>query len=100
MFRLAATLGMTVRELGARMDAAELAEWLAYEGEYGLPDGYFVAGVLGPVVANTASEKNRKTAADFVPYFRRHRGPARRMTGDEMRARFMAATAGRRQQRV
>lgn len=29
MFNLAATLGMTVRELGDRMGAAELAEWVA-----------------------------------------------------------------------
>lgn len=30
MFMVAAELGMTVRELGARMDAGELNEWLVF----------------------------------------------------------------------
>ena len=34
LFRLAGHLGMTVRELGERMDSRELTEWMAFERYY------------------------------------------------------------------
>lgn len=73
---------MTVREVEARMDSAEFAEWLAFEQAYGIPDGYFVTGQVCSVVANAFAGAGLGPEA-FVPYFRR---PRREQTPEEARA--------------
>lgn len=59
---------MTVRQLDAVMDSAELSEWLAFDNLYNLPDEFFLAEVLSQVVARVSG--NRTRPGDFVPYFR------------------------------
>jgi hypothetical protein len=87
--RLAGFLGKTRQELLRDTDSEELTDWLAYEREYGLGDGFFVAGVLAPVLAAQFAKKPL-TAADFVPYFAppREPEPAKRLTTDQMLGRF------------
>lgn len=70
-FRLALALGMTVRQLLASMDSAELSEWMAFDsiqpiGERG---AYMRAGLIASVVANTSMSppKRRLTPLDFMP---------------------------------
>lgn len=82
---------MTRRELLARCDSAELSEWLAFDNSFGIPDGYTVAGVVAPAIANAYGAKPALSAADFIPYFDAQRKASkrvRRMTGGEMRDAF------------
>ena len=49
--RLALALGMTLRRLDADMGADELSLWRRFEEEFGLADGFTVAGILAPLLA-------------------------------------------------
>ena len=81
--RLALALGMTLRRLDADMGADELSLWRRFEEEFGLADGFTVAGILAPLLANQWGGKS-VDATNFVPYFRAQRSDARKMSGDEM----------------
>jgi hypothetical protein len=72
---------MTVREMLARIDSAELTEWRAfYELE---PFGDLIAdqrhGIATAVLANVNRDSKRKpdpyVAADFIPWHESHRKP-------------------------
>ena len=74
MFQLAAELKMTVAELGERMSAKELQEWIAYQGIVGCLDsrqrGDLGAGIIACTIAN-AHRTNRTQSfspQDFMPY--------------------------------
>jgi hypothetical protein len=60
---------MTLEELGRRMGAAEFQERLAFATEYGLADGFFVAGQVCTTVQRAFTGADVEPA-DFVPYFR------------------------------
>lgn len=70
-FRLAALFGMTVRELQARMDMVEFAEWLAYWTiePWGASREDYRAGVLASAILAPWTKKGRKPPgpADFFP---------------------------------
>lgn len=99
MFRLALALGCTVRELGERLDAAELTEWLAF---YALePWGTHPADVRAALVAATIANVNRGKGQraykvrDFLPRWD-ERAP-RQQRPEEIEATLMAwAEAQRR----
>lgn len=57
---------MTVRELGERMDSAELSEWMAYQRIEPLPDPFWIGGVIASTMANIHTEKKFKPE-DFMP---------------------------------
>jgi hypothetical protein len=59
---------MTVRELGARMDSAELSEWLAYNRVDPLPDSWTETGVVASTLANLlGGGKKAYRPDDFIP---------------------------------
>lgn len=62
-------LGRTVRELDATLGSDELSGWIAFERLYGLPDLFFLAGRLGPLLASLFGGSG-VGPADVVPYFR------------------------------
>ncbi|MGW1278011.1 phage tail assembly protein T [Streptomyces tsukubensis] len=70
---------MTVRELLARCDSAELTEWIAYEritGVLGAERADILHGILAATVSNTARGKGRKaTPRDFIPHWDQNREP-------------------------
>jgi hypothetical protein len=77
-------LGRTVEELGGSMSSAELAEWVAFDRAYSLPDTFTMAGVVAPAVANPWRARGARPLGpgDFLPYFadgteRRRGGTAR-----------------------
>lgn len=77
---------MTVEELLARITSRELAEWAAYEREFGplgLERGDWHAATVSHVVAAAAGGKGRIT--DFLPRWGR-----RRQTAEEQLAIFRA----------
>lgn len=76
---------MTVGELGRRMTSAEFSEWLAFNGEYGLPDGFHVAAYLGPAIAAPWSRGKPPGPETFAPYYTRHA-----QTPEQMLAVFSA----------
>lgn len=68
---------MTVRELLARTDARELAEWQAYEREFG-PLGPERGDVHSALISHTMASalntgKTRFRLADFLPRWSRRR---------------------------
>lgn len=69
MFRLAAHLGMTVKELGQRMDSRELAEWVAMHRFFDpLPDPWRQTGLLASAALAPYCPKGRTPKTeDFVP---------------------------------
>ena len=75
MFTLAAELKMTVAELGDRMSAQELQEWIAYQSITGCLDsrqsGDLGAGIVASTVANAHRSSNSKSFSphDFMPYY-------------------------------
>lgn len=69
MFRLALSLGMTVRELGERMTCAEIAEWQAF---YRLcPFGPDRQDIGAAIVASTIARANgaKVKPSAFMPKF-------------------------------
>jgi hypothetical protein len=60
---------MTVGELGQRMSAVELAEWLAYTRYFeALPDSWRETGLIASAVLAPYSAKGKAPKADdFVP---------------------------------
>jgi hypothetical protein len=69
LFRLAATLGWSVKQVCTDMDSAELAEWIAVHTHFmPLPDPWHQTGVLAAAALAPYSPKGRPPkAADFVP---------------------------------
>jgi len=64
----------------------DLTRYIAFEAEYGIPDGYFVGGLLARCLANLGGNKTA-VPSDFVPYLK---SSSRYQTGDEMLAMFNA----------
>lgn len=61
-----------MRELGERMDAAELCEWYAYERIHPPEDGYWQAALIASTVVNLWSG-SKATLEDFLPVQREKR---------------------------
>lgn len=88
MFRLAATLGMTVAELETRMSSAELSEWIAYdeiEPIRGQTTDFQLAAI-GSIVAKACGVKGAKIK-NFIPWAKASK---RHETGREMFAKLRA----------
>lgn len=72
MFRLALSLGCTIRELEARMDSREFSEWMAYYSiePWGEDRADLRTGILASLTANINRKKNAKpySPVDFMPY--------------------------------
>jgi hypothetical protein len=66
---------MTVRELLARTDSRELAEWEAYCGLHPFGDEIdnWRAGTIAAVVANCHSKRPRFKPSDFMPRLKQRR---------------------------
>jgi len=66
---------MTVRELLARIDSRELAEWMAFYGiePFGGVRGDLQAGVIASTIANVNKGKRGKafTPGDFMPLMKK-----------------------------
>ena len=85
-FRLALALGMTVREMLARMDSAEFAEWMAYARlePFGPLQDDMRAGVTASTFANANRGKKSRVFKpdDFMASLkaerRRSQGPLRK----------------------
>lgn len=69
LFRLAATLGWSVKQICTDMDSQELSEWVAVHTYFmPLPDPWHQTGVLASAVVAPYSPKGRvPKALDFVP---------------------------------
>ena len=93
MFRLAATLGMTVGELSERMTAAELAEWIALIPID--PWGPYRADLHGAMAAwaGVAPWSKQAKVSDFL--IREPEQDRKPATIDEARS-FLAALGGRK----
>jgi hypothetical protein len=95
MFRVALRLGMTVDELGRRMSADELMEWLAFDRIEPYPDPYWVGGEISLTVARCLSTRGSGLKReDFMP--RRRAAPGRVQSPAEGMARMDAVIAHRR----
>ena len=65
---LAATLGMSVRQLLVEIDSEELAEWYAYHQRWPLPDPWQqTARICQTVCAASGNYKRVPQAKSFVP---------------------------------
>jgi hypothetical protein len=69
LFKLAACLGWSVKQICTDMDSAELSEWMAVHTHFmPLPDPWHQTGVLAAAALAPYSPKGRPPkAADFVP---------------------------------
>ena len=69
LFRLAATLGMTVAELCERMDSRELSEWMAVHRFFvPLPDSWQQTALLASAtLAPYAKKGHPPKPGDFIP---------------------------------
>ena len=69
LFRLAATLGWSVKQICTDMDSQELSEWVAVHTYFmPLPDPWHQTGVLASSMLAPYSPKGRPPKAlDFVP---------------------------------
>lgn len=69
LFRLAACLGWSVKQICTEMDSTELSEWMAVHRYYmPLEDPWHQTGVLAAAVLAPYSPKGRPAkASDFVP---------------------------------
>lgn len=84
-------LGRTADELAASITAPELAEWAAFEAEYGLPDVFTLTGEVCCTLARFLGTGGTKWhPADFVPYFDAQRP---KQTTRDHEAMFRAAAA-------
>tara|TARA_R100001463_G_scaffold129363_1_gene188245 strand:- start:572 stop:823 length:252 start_codon:yes stop_codon:yes gene_type:complete len=62
---------MTVREMLARIDSLELAEWMVYYGldPFGNERTDLQAGIIASTIANANSAKGKTfQASDFMPF--------------------------------
>lgn len=91
--RLAALQQRSLRDLDATLGADELVAWHVFEEEFGLPDAFTLAGILGPLIASVFGSKKAFTAADYVPYFKAQ-ARAQRQTVEQQRAIFHSCVAG------
>ena len=68
---LALALGMTVRELLARIDSHELGEWMEYykSDPFGTARSDLHAGIIAATIANVNRGKNTQSyqPSDFMP---------------------------------
>lgn len=87
-FRLALSLGCTVRDLLARIDSEELSEWMAYYQiePFGEQRADLRNAINSCVMANAWRGKNSRTfkLSDFIPDFLRK--PKAQQTEKEMKA--------------
>lgn len=69
MFALAGHLGMTVGELGRRMDSSELSEWIAFTRYFqALPDPWRQTGLeVSAMLAPYSPKGKAPKADDFIP---------------------------------
>ena len=85
-FRLAAMFGCTVRELQARLDAAELVEWMAFDQLEPFGEGRLVLQ-QAMMMRQQAPRDADIDVTDLVPYFRRPPpDPATELNDDQRRA--------------
>jgi hypothetical protein len=56
------------------MSSSELAEWIAFDREYGLPDAFFAVAQLTAAVLAPYAKKTPEPG-DFVPFFREPKKP-------------------------
>lgn len=97
---------MTVEELLARIDSAELTEWAAYErieGPLGPARGDIQAAVVAKTLADVNRGKNQQphNLTDFIPTWDQDR-PAQHQDADEQLAmvrQWMSSVGGRIRQR-
>ena len=91
---MALALGCTVRELLARIDSRELAEWRAfYQMEpFGHFRGDLQAGIIASTIANVNKGKKGQafTPADFMPLIEKQE-----QTEDDMAAVMASLTKGK-----
>jgi hypothetical protein len=88
-FRLAAHLGMTVRELLSRLDSRELSEWIAYYNldPFGEARADYRAAMLACLTANINRGKHEPfKISDFMPNFE----PKKPQTMEEMKRILMS----------
>jgi hypothetical protein len=78
-------MGRTPEELGDSMSSPDLAELMAFDGLYGYPDIYFLAGLICSTLEGLWSEKPRRID-QIIPFFGAGK-PA--MSGDDMAQRVM-----------
>ena len=86
--RLALAMGRTLRELDESLGADEWHLWLAWLGEYDLPDGYFVAGRA--CVASAAAFGGQTKPVDWVPFYEATGPTPVTQTQAEIKARWAA----------
>jgi glycosyltransferase A (GT-A) superfamily protein (DUF2064 family) len=77
-FSLAERLGMTVKELLARMDSQELSEWLAFDKVYNRQGDYQTARICHAIYSIFAKRAGK--LADHLP-----RRPARQMDDESIK---------------
>lgn len=92
---LAERLGMTLRELGSRMDVGELRLWMARDRIVPPADPWLQAGVVASVVWNTAGKttKQDRPPSDFVPGRPAEASPEAQSAADLQRFHAFAAAA-------
>jgi hypothetical protein len=64
---------MTVKELGQRMDAEELIEWMVFDRFYPLPDAWMQTGITCQTIAQAWLKKKNGmpwSPQDFMPIAR------------------------------
>jgi len=68
LFRLAATLGWSVKQVCRDMDSQELSEWVAVHRYFmPLPDPWHQTGVVAAATLAPYSKARVPKASDFVP---------------------------------
>lgn len=91
-------MGCTVRELGERMDSAELSEWLAFERIEPMAEPWLIGAQQCAITFNglaaMAGSKKRVTYEDFLPVAPRKR--AKRQSTAQMKAIARAFAGGAR----
>lgn len=87
-FRLAARLGMTVRELLDRIDSAELTEWMVYARLTGDLDPHFGPAIVAHTVAAVHGVKSSRVS-DYYPV-----PPRPPQSGVQIKAAFETWLAG------
>lgn len=86
---------MTVRELLARTDSRELAEWQAFYGidPWGEERSDMRSGTVSATIANCQSGKGKFKASDFMPKFGGEAEAAAPQTADQIEGKLLRYNA-------